>query len=310
MTPLQYLVAVPALLLLSSLAVAAAEPVIRLEAVAEGVYVHRGGHHALSSPERADIANLGVVIGSECVAVIDTGGSVAVGQALRQAIAGLTPLPVCWVVNTHVHFDHLLGNAAFVAPGTTFVGHAALAPAVEASRGFFAEHFAVELGPGPDPAARVIAPTHAVSDRLELPLGGRTLLVKAHPSAHSGQDLSVHDPASGTLFLGDLLFVERAPALDGSLIGWLAVLEDLPGEGVRRVVPGHGPASVAGPGEVQRLREYLERLRDGVRAAIREGALAEEAAPAIAVEEGSRWTLFSEVHPRNVVRAWTELEWE
>ncbi|HAZ61280.1 MAG TPA: quinoprotein relay system zinc metallohydrolase 2 [Gammaproteobacteria bacterium] len=287
-----------------------AEPVIRLEPVAEGVHVHRGGHHSLTSPDRADIANLGVVIGTDCVAVIDTGGSVAVGRALRQAIAGLTSLPVCWVINTHVHFDHVLGNAAFADAQTVFVGHVGLAEAVAASRAFFVEHFTAELGGGKDAAAQVITPSRGVTDTLELPLGGRSLLLKAHPGAHSGQDLTVFDAATGTLFVGDLLFVERVPSLDGSLLGWLALLETLPGVGVVRVVPGHGPASVAGPHEVQRLREYLEGLRDGVRAAIAEGAVAEDAAAGIAAAEATRWVLFPEVHPRNVVRAWMELEWE
>lgn len=298
------------LTLLAALRAEAAGPVITLEAVAQGVHVHRGGHHSLESPARADIANLGVVIGTDCVAVIDTGGSLAVGEGLREAIAAITPLPVCWVINTHVHFDHLLGNGAFAGPRTEFVGHAALAEAVEASRSFFAEHFAGELGGSSDAAARVIAPTRLVEDRLELNLGGRTLLLQAHPVAHSGQDLTVFDPATGTLFLGDLLVVGRAPSLDGSLGGWLELLEGLPGEGVTRVVPGHGPVSVEGPHEVRRLQEYLASLRDGVRAAIDAGALAEEAAAGIAVEEATRWALFDEVHRRNVVRAWMELEWE
>lgn len=300
----------PLIVLTAFMPVAAADPVVELEAVAQGVFVHRGGQHALESPARADIANLGVVIGSDCVAVIDTGGSPAVGLALRQAIAAITPLPVCWVINTHVHFDHLLGNAAFAATRAEFVGHTNLAEAVEASRSFFVEHFAAELGGGGEAATRIIAPTRLVEDRIELPLGGRTLLLTAYPVAHSGQDLSVFDPATGTLFLGDLLVVERAPSLDGSLVGWLRVLEELPGEGVARIVPGHGPASVEGPREIERLREYLVSLRDGVRAAIRAGDTAEAAAPGIAPEEATRWALFQEVHPRNVVRAWVELEWE
>src|SRR5437764_213059 len=77
------------------------------------------------------VANVGFVIGSRCVAVIDTGGTYAVGRALHDALRKVTALPVCYVVNTHAHPDHVFGNAAFVADRPEFVGHARLADALQ-----------------------------------------------------------------------------------------------------------------------------------------------------------------------------------
>jgi quinoprotein relay system zinc metallohydrolase 2 len=288
----------------------ASETGFGLVEVAPGVHVHRGGHASVEAPGREDIANLSLIVGAQCAAVVDTGGSLRIGRAFARAVREVTELPVCWVINTHVHFDHLLGNAAFSAAGTEFVGHRALAEAVALNRAFFAENFADELAGGGSADDTVVAPSLLVDDTLELELGGRKLVLKAHPVAHSGQDLSVFDPQTGTLFLGDLLFVERTPSLDGSLLGWLRVLEELPGSGVERVVPGHGPASVEGGPEIAREVEYLDRLRDDIREAIAEGALPEDVTHRVAAGEESRWLLFEEVHPRNVVRAWQELEWE
>src|ERR1700752_3567870 len=68
-----------------------------LDNPAPGVYVHYGEQAEMTPANRGDIANSGFVVGSRCVAVIDTGGTRAVGTALRDAIARVTPLPVCYV---------------------------------------------------------------------------------------------------------------------------------------------------------------------------------------------------------------------
>ena len=88
------------------------------------------------------------------------------------------------------------------------------------------------------------------------------------PTAHTDNDLSVLDAASGTLWLADLLFMERVPVIDGSLLGWLEVLATVRRWPAERVVPGHGPASAPWPAAARAQIRYLERLRDDIRALI------------------------------------------
>lgn len=279
-----------------------------LEEVAPGVFVHRGAHAGVEDAARADSANIGFVVGAECVAVIDSGGAPATGAHLLDAIRARTDKPVCYVINTHVHFDHLLGNAAFRAPGVRFVGHARLAAAVAASRAFFAENFAAELGA--DAAEQVIAPDLPVADRLLLDLGARPLELRAHAAAHTQADLSVFDRTSGTLWTGDLVFMERVPVIDGSLRGWRAVLAELEQVAAARVVPGHGPASAPWPAAAADLERYLKLLEDEVRAGIGAGLFLEDMLERAAAAERGNWLLFDSAHRRNVSRAFTELEWE
>lgn len=142
-----------------------------MQQVATGVFVHFGQPLDLEAPGHDDIANIGFIVGSRCVAVIDTGGSVRVGRALLAAIRRHTQKPICYVINTHVHVDHVLGNAAFTAAHASFIGHAALADAIARNRLYFLQHYPEDLDP-PASAQQIIAPDQRVQDRLELDLEG------------------------------------------------------------------------------------------------------------------------------------------
>jgi quinoprotein relay system zinc metallohydrolase 2 len=263
----------------------------------------------LDAPGHDDIANLGFVVGSRCVAVIDTGGSVRTGRALREAIRARTRLPVCYVIDTHVHVDHVLGNLAFKPDAAKFVGHASLAGALSRSRALLLREYAADFD-APASADQIIAPDVAVADSLELDLGERKLALKSWPKAHTDCDLTVVDETSGTLFAGDLLFRERIPAVDGSAIGWLAVIDALAKLRVRHVVPGHGPIANEVRGALAPERRYLQLLVDGVRAAIAGGESMSDATAQVGIGEKPHWRLWDSAHAHNVARVYQELEWE
>lgn len=275
-----------------------------------GLYVHQGRHAGLEDAGRDDIANIGFIAGDECIAVIDTGGSIATGAALRNAIKARSSLPICYVINTHIHFDHVLGNAAFKPDNPKFVGHENLKEEMAQNRSFFLSEFAANLGAAPGPDS-IVGPDLVVTDQLELDLGNRTLTLTAHPPAHSYTDVSIYDEKTGALWLSDLLFIDRIPALDGSLKGWLAVLEKLKALGDGPVIPGHGaPPAAAWPEAGAAQEAYLLMLLTDTREAIAQGAFMEEVIESVGEEEKQRWLLHEENHRRNVTRAFTELEWE
>ena len=292
-----------------SLAIAATPEAFNLSEAAPGVFVHRGRQLALDVPGHDDIANIGFVVGSKCVAVIDTGGSLRTGRALRTAIRRSTSLPICYVINTHVHVDHVLGNFAFKGDKPSFVGHATLAAALAHSRDFFVQQYAGDLD-APVTVAQIVAPDCTVEKDLDLDLGDRHLSLHAWPKAHTDSDLSVYDAKTGTLWAGDLLFRERLPALDGSVKGWLGTLDELSGMKVNLVVPGHGSTTHDLIGTIAAQRHYLQILLDGVRAELAQGKSMEDAVAHVGVAEQSHWLLWHSTHPRNVTRAYQELEWE
>ena len=286
----------------------AAEP-LRLDEVAEGVHVYTGPHDDASLRNLGAIGNAGVVIGRDSVAVIDTGGSPEFGRRLRASVAALTGLPIGYVINTHAHPDHVFGSVAFDEDGISFAGHLKLARALAVRGPFYLDAFERLVGKAFE-GARVVVPSIEVSEETRIDLGDRVLVLTAWQTAHTDNDLTVLDLRTGTLFAGDLVFVDRLPVVDGSLKGWLDVISDLRRVPAARVVPGHGPASVAWPEALDAQERYLRALLRDVRREIAAGGRIETAIGRVAPEERERWVAFDGNHPRNVTASFTELEWE
>lgn len=276
--------------------------------VAPGIYFRRGLDEDVTSTNDDAIANIGFIVGPKAVAVMDPGGSLADGQRLREAIHKTTTLPVRYVVMSHVHPDHIFGAGAFTPDRPQFVGHALLPDALAQRGDYYRDNLDQILGKGR--AGALVAPTLLIRDRGQIDLGGRILELTAHGSAHSHCDLSVLDRETGTLLLSDLLFVERAPSLDGSLKGWLAELARLTTIPARRAVPGHGPTSVDWPSASRDLERYLGTLLRETRQAIAKGIDIGQAAKTVALSERDKWTLFDDYNGHNVTRAYKELEWD
>lgn len=277
-----------------------------VEQLAPGVFVHLGQVGDFAPDNGGDLANLGFVVGERCVAVIDTGGSRRVGAALLAAVRLRTTLPVCYVIATHMHPDHLLGHAAFRELHPAFVGAARQGPALAArARGYLARQESA-LGEAAQ-GSEVVPPDHPVNGSATLDLGGRTLELRTWRTAHTDNDLTVQDSASGVLFAGDLLFRVHLPVIDGSLRGWLQQIPELRALARAAVVPGHGPVASDGATAFDAEQSYLQSVADEVRADLRQGRTLSQAVEASALPAG--WQLAGLYHRRNVTAAYAELEW-
>jgi quinoprotein relay system zinc metallohydrolase 2 len=235
---------------------------------------------------------------------------------LKEALRNITQLPIRYVINTHGHPDHVFGNAAFIEADSTkanpppqLIGHARLPLAMASRRDAYLRNLKKQLGRGAEKST-LIAPDQTVQGHLTLELGHRKLELTAWPSAHTDNDVTLFDTTTGTLWTGDLLFIERTPAIDGDVKGWLSAMDALEKVPAATTIPGHGPVTHDKNRALTRQREYLATLLRDVRTSIRHGAdMTATMATAAATERG-RWQLFDAVNRRNVNLLYSALEWE
>jgi glyoxylase-like metal-dependent hydrolase (beta-lactamase superfamily II) len=205
--------------------------------VSDGCFVRRH--------ESFDVS-CGVVVGDEGVLVIDTRASQDQGQELAAAVRRLTALPIRAVVNTHVHFDHTFGNAAF--PDTPIVAHEAVAIASLSDSKRIKDRYTAATD---DPlreeilASKVVAPTETFSSAWAIDLGERLVEVVHLGRGHTDGDVVIRVPEADAVYAGDLVESSAPPMFGGDCfpLEWPATLDLVVGllTAATAVVPGHGP---------------------------------------------------------------------
>lgn len=281
-----------------------------LVAIADGIYASGGVDAMASAENHGAICNIGVIVGSDAIAVVDSGGSLVQAQAVVSAIKAMTPTPIRYLINTHMHPDHIFGNAVFKQLGATIIGHRNLPRALEARGAFYLQSYKSQLGEALMAGIEIVPPSETVADVRQIDLGGRVIELRAWKPAHTDNDLTVLDTRTGTFFSGDLVFQRHLPTLDGSLLGWIRQMDELAAVKAGRVVAGHGPVKLDWPNALDPERAYFEVLVADLRAAIAQGTPLATAVKTAGQSERTKWALFDEFNERNATAAYAELEWE
>jgi glyoxylase-like metal-dependent hydrolase (beta-lactamase superfamily II) len=238
--------------------------------VAPGVYAVTTPARDFPSPENKGWnSNSAFVVTGSGVLVVDTGSSETIGQALRRAIASVTDQPVRWIVNTHGHGDHWLGNAGLTDGGVEVIASTQVAARIRAEREQWVGLFErmTDGATGDSPA---VAPTRVVDERTVMRLGGVAFELLPSGGSHTPGDLVVWLPEKKVLITGDVVYSDRAPTTrEGDVQRWIAFLGELEALAPQVVVPGHG--AVTGVEGISNLRRYFETLWALVRAGYEQG---------------------------------------
>jgi glyoxylase-like metal-dependent hydrolase (beta-lactamase superfamily II) len=176
-------------------------------------------------------------------AVIDPGCCTAQEQQQLSAYIAQAGLQLRYLLNTHGHIDHMLGNRyVAVRYGVPLLCHTLAQQELEEALAW-GRMMEMEAEPSPAPGRLLEA-----GDTLEL--GGIVLEVLYTPG-HSAGSVSFLHRAGGVLFSGDVLFqgsIGRTDLPGGSYRVLMRTILDqlLPLEDSVRVYSGHGPATTIG----------------------------------------------------------------
>ncbi len=255
--------------------------------------------------------NLGFVVGTQGVAVIDTGHTPEMAQEMLGHIRKLTPLPLRVAINTNSQPHRFMGNEVFRKAGARIVAGQEAAMRMSQDGGMFVagveQMFQRPVGSVklPGPPDRLI-PTGG-SERIDL--GGVSIDIRDYGRAHTRGSLIVAVEPDRTVFAGDILYSGRLPAVlpDSGLVGWIAAFDRLRTLDARVFVPGHGQPRPLAAFE-HSTYAYLTALRRHMTQQLKEGA---DLGAATASFDASAWrglANFEELAGRNASNAFVELE--
>ena len=208
-------------------------PPVKTEDLGSGIY-------ALSN-DRA--GNIGVLVGEDGVFMIDTQMAVF-APSIEEAVKAVSDgRAVDLVLDTHLHGDHVGGNAYFAERGATIMAHANVRP------GLMRPVTSQLTGSTPEPLDGKMLPTVAVDDGDAVMMNGQIAHFYHAPDAHTNGDLFVFFEEADIIHAGDLMFHRRFPYIDldngGSVDGYIAgmqMISDIAHDDTV-IISGHGPLS-------------------------------------------------------------------
>jgi glyoxylase-like metal-dependent hydrolase (beta-lactamase superfamily II) len=191
--------------------------------------------------------NVTAVVGERGILLVDTLGSERDARAMLDRLRRVTSASLVTVLNTHAHWDHVLGNAVALedSPEAVLTAHDQAAATLQST---VAAGLATFSDDDPNRAAvhasRVVVPADTFSSVRALDLGDRYVELVHTGRGHTDGDVVVRVPDVDVLLAGDLLEEGAPPAYgrDCWPLEWPVTLE-LVGQMTTPdtvVVPGHG----------------------------------------------------------------------
>ena len=284
----------------------------RLERLTDGIFA------AINTLRGGAMSNAGIVDLGEETLVFDAFLTRAAAAELRMAAETLTGRPPRYLINSHAHGDHVLGDHVFLPEATVIASrstHAAMSADdsddvdPEELRAFLGQLEAA-IAEAKDESVRrnaegnlyprkwlleelpilPVVPTIVVRGEIEFCGSARTVRLIPVDRAHTDGDLVLVCPEDRVIFLGDLGFFQNSPpfiAPEGSAVGWSVKLRELEALDLAMYVPGHG--DIGTQADMASQRSFLNAVVDAVRPVAAVGGTIDEAVERMRETEYARW---------------------
>jgi glyoxylase-like metal-dependent hydrolase (beta-lactamase superfamily II) len=223
-------------------------------------------------PNRGSI--VGALVGPDGIFLVDSQEGMTTDQIMA-ALRKISDAPIRFLVNTHVHADHVGGNAYFAKAGAVIMTHENLRTR-HAQHNISGGGAVVWNPPAPPPALAMVT----YRGPITVHMNGEEIRLMPMPSAHTDGDTMVHFPAADVVMTGDFFRASGFPNIDrnngGTLNGTLAALDTaiaISGPNTK-IVPGHG--GVTTRAALSTIRNMMIGVRDRVAQLIHQGKTPDE----------------------------------
>lgn len=219
--------------------------------------------------------NIGLFVGDDGVFLVDDQFAPLTDKIVA-AVRSVSPEPIRFLINTHMHPDHTGGNENFGNMGTLIFGHDNVRSQM-AIAGYEQE-----------------PPLVTFSQDVTFHINGESVHVFKTPDAHTNGDSYIKFTGSNVVHVGDVYRTTSYPYIDtgngGSFLGTIKAYDLLVEvcDADTKVIPGHGV--VSNVDEVKAVRDMMQVIRDRVKARIAAGdSLEQIQAAGLTAEYDQRW---------------------
>ena len=211
------------------------------------------------------------LVTDEGVLVIDTRQHPKRAEELLAAIRKTTDKPVKYVVNTHAHGDHYVGNSVFKREGATIIAHRDTAVMMKVHHGaemkrrmgYFKQR---QYDPG---EVQLLLPDVTFDSKITITLGGRAVELLYYGPGQNPGDTLVYFPKERVMFSGGP-FSKNSwpnPQFTPSIANWVDLLKKMAAMEVDKYLGGHGDIGTRQDvlNEAQMLADFDAGMRDAVK---------------------------------------------
>lgn len=247
--------------------------------IKENVYSIVSPSFGLPTPENKGWnSNSHFVLTTKGVLLFDSGSSEAIGNKIMKTIKTVTDLPVLWVVNSHSHADHWLGNAAF-KDAEIITSTQALSTMKKYGKEDV--QFFSKITKGTIGKTNLVYPTKLISKEEKVVFGNTEIEFMFSNNAHSKGDLLMWLPKQKIIFGGDVLSSDWMPIITNpkNLPELINTLKKVASLQPNIVLTGHGKAT--NKTAIQRDLDLLTNVMRIVEEEYKKGKKAAEILPVV-----------------------------
>jgi len=242
---------------------------ILTEKIAPDLYMLSGSGGADANHPDAAGGRIGILAGPDGIFMVDSQYAQITDRVVA-AIRKISPAPIRFFTNTHVHVDHTGGNGAFQKMGAVLIAREELRDELmhPPGRGVPAE------------PARLPMITFGMGEPVRLHMNGETIDLIPVRAAHTGGDTMVRFENADVIMIGDFYRNFGYPFIDtangGSLKGAIEALDQtmkIAGPNTK-LIPGHG--TIINRDDIVPYRRMIVDIESKVEQLIRAGKTEQE----------------------------------